>query len=142
MSLKKADSEHQRSGNPSKKKLVVDRPQWRVSTDLKIPRVIRGDRVAERVYRETAEELIEIGIFTDLDKPILARYAKFISLFERETETLENGDVGTGLVRLAKLNAEIMRCGSKLGLSPADRTKFSLNRQQEDELEIFLKDGE
>ncbi|ERM91915.1 hypothetical protein O163_08175 [Caldanaerobacter subterraneus subsp. yonseiensis KB-1] len=118
-----------------------------IAENIEIPEFL-PDELKER-YLSLANQLVEIGIFSNIDKETLARYVIAQKNYEIVSKELENTEIGSEkyfkLINAQdKLFKQCQSGASKLGLSIMDRTKIVVqkpkNEKPQNKFEEFLKD--
>lgn len=108
-------------------------------TDVEPPEYLKGEKL-RREFREIAEKLQPIGIFTELDADRLAQYVMSRSLYLQYTARLakiaSSGD-SSDVSRVQRLQnvafQQCRACGNDLGLSITARCKLSVPQVDNDE---------
>lgn len=105
---------------------------------------------AKRKWRALVPELEKLGLLTKIDADLLAQYCMQYAMWRKcETFRAEKGDTYRTVDGEWKLRPEVnvsfkaayqmIRLGSAFGLSPADRTKLSVQpKPEQDELDALL----
>jgi P27 family predicted phage terminase small subunit len=106
-----------------------------VPKDVEIPEFL-PEELKER-FLNLANQLIEIGIFSNVDAETLARYVIAQKNYEEVSKELEKEPVGTEkyfkLINAQdKLFKQCQSGASKLGLSITDRTKIVVQKPKEE----------
>lgn len=108
-------------------------------TDVKPPEYLKGDKQREE-FMEIAGKLLAIGIFTELDEDVLARYILSKALYLQYTAKLSalirRGDTDEA-AKVQRLQdtafKQCRQCGSDLGLSVTSRCKLQIPKVENDE---------
>lgn len=106
-----------------------------IAENIEIPAFLPDD--LQEKYISLANQLVEIGIFSNIDAETLARYVIAQKNYEIVSKELENEEIGTEkyfkLINAQdKLFKQCQNGASKLGLSITDRTKIVVQKPKEE----------
>lgn len=120
-------------GNPGKENLDTGEPQPAASR-LKIPAVIKGNKVACAEYRKIGKYLLSLGVVSLLDDMELAglayAYSEWVRLVARVAETgdLTAGGAPNPLVWMRDRAWESLhKILKEFGMTPASRSRIKAN---------------
>lgn len=107
--------------------------------DVKPPEYLKGDKQREE-FMEIAGKLLAIGIFTELDEDVLARYilskALYLQYTAKLSSLIRSGDTDEA-AKVQRLQdtafKQCRQCGSDLGLSVTSRCKLQIPKVENDE---------
>lgn len=110
-----------RKGEPVAEQVKPSNPVWLDNEDAKAK------------FEELASSLSALGVLQSTDADTLARYCfwhgKFIYLVR----------TGQDMSDLCKVEVNLQKLGSSLGLSPADRTRVSIIEKPKEKKDKFLR---
>lgn len=107
-------------------------------TDVKAPDYLSTKQREE--FMGYAEKLLAIGIFTELDVDVLARYVLAKGMYLKYTAQLARMGAGSdndAVIKVQRLQSEAFKqcraCGSDLGLSITSRCKLQIPQVENEE---------
>jgi P27 family predicted phage terminase small subunit len=157
---------HLLRGNPSKlpQSSFQDEPQPKVPSEVpKPPTILKGDKEARKKWKQIVPELMDLGLFTELETDIIAHYCQLFSRLTEITRRLneierdENGNIKDTLINVSPTGyaqqsaligmqnvtqREMRAIMVEFGMTPSSRSRLKVQpKKKENKLEVLRKRG-